>query len=163
MKTKHELLRHLRAEFSRWEELLGSLSEDQIIKRDLPGGLSVKDTLAHLMAWQGLSITRLEAARDNRDPQYRLGPEGLDPDAEENLERINAWIHEKYVNTPWTEVYSEWSRGFLHFVDLAETMPESALMQQARYPWLKDSPLAAVLEGCMLITTTSIMSRWCRR
>ncbi len=147
MKSKHELLQELRAEFSRWEELLGSLSEDQIVKRNLSGGLSVKDTVAHLMAWQKLSIARVEAARDNRDPAYRLGPEGLDPDAEENLERINAWIHENYLKTPWAEVYQEWSTGFLRFLDVAEALPEQTLMQPARYPWLKDSPLSAVLEG----------------
>ncbi len=146
-RNKRALLKELREEFSRWEELLGGRSEEQIVRRDLSGGLSVKDVVAHLMAWQGLSIARLEAARDNRDPQYRLGPEGLDPDAEENLEAINAWIHDTYRDTPWSEVYGTWSSGFLHFLDLAEAMPEEALMQPARYAWLKDTPLAAVLEG----------------
>ena len=147
MKSKRELIRDLRAEFSRWEELLGALSEQQTVRRDLAGGLSVKDVVAHLMAWQKLSIARMEAARDNRAPNYQLGPDGLDPDAEANLERVNAWIHEKYLNTPWAEVYQDWSSGFLHFIDLAEAMPEQALMQPARYPWLKDAPLVAVVEG----------------
>ncbi len=147
MRSKQELVKELREEFSRWEELLGSLREEQIVERNLPAGLSVKDVVAHLMAWQGLSIARLEAARDNRDPEYKLGPEGLDPDAEENVDKINAWIHEKYVNTPWPEVFEAWSNGYMHFLDLSEAMPEEALMQPARYPWLKDTPLAAVLEG----------------
>ncbi len=147
MRDKHELLRELHEEYSRWQELLGSLSEQQIVKRDLPAGLSVKDVMAHLMAWQGLSIARLEAARDNRDPKYQLGPEGLDPDADENVEQINAWIHETYLNTPWSDVYKRWSSGFMHFLDLAEAMPEDVLMQPARFPWLKDTPLVAVLEG----------------
>ncbi len=137
----------MREEFSRWEELLGSLSEKRIIQRDLSAGLSVKDVVAHLMAWQGLSIARLEAARDNRDPIYELGPAGLDPDADENVDRINAWIHEKYLNSLWADVYHGWSKGYLRFLDLAEAMPEDVLMQPARYPWLKDVPLAAVLEG----------------
>ncbi len=145
--SKRDLLKEMREEFSRWEELLGRLSEEQITRRDLSGGLSVKDIVAHLMAWQGLSIARMEAARDNRDPKYRLGPEGLDPDAEENVDAINAWIHGTYGDTPWEEVYGKWSSGFLHLLELSEAMPEEALMQPARYPWLKDAPLAAVLEG----------------
>jgi hypothetical protein len=147
MRNKDELLKELREEFARWQELLGGLSEERLVRRDLAGGLSVKDVVAHLMAWQKLSIARLEAARDNRDPNYQLGPEGLDPDADENLERVNAWIHEQYKDAPWKEVTREWSNGFLRFLELAEGMPEEALMQPARYAWLKDAPLAAVLEG----------------
>ena len=147
LKSKRMLVREMRQEFSRWEELLGSLRDEQIVRRDLPGGLSVKDVVAHLMAWQGLSIARLEAAIDNRDPSYRLGPEGLDPDEDENIEKINAWIHGNYLDMPWVEVYGKWSSGFLHFVELAEKIPEEALMQPARFAWLKDTPLAAVVEG----------------
>ncbi len=145
--TKHQLLAALKAEFDRWESLLGSLSEPQLLARDLPAGLSIKDVVAHLMAWQGLSIARLEAARDNRDPDYELGPAGLDPDADENVERINAWIHETYLEMPWPQVYERWRAGFLRFIDLADAMPEDALLQPARYWWLKDTPLSAVLEG----------------
>jgi hypothetical protein len=148
--TKDELLSLLRDEFARWESLLGSLSHDQLVVRDLPGDLSVKDVLAHLWAWQGLSVARVEAALDNRDPEYDLGPEGLDPDNEENLEAINAWIHETNLDRPWMEVYGNWRRRYLWFLELAEKVPEDALMQPARYPWLKDTPLSAVLLGSYL-------------
>ncbi len=145
--TKRELLALLREELDRWEKLLSGLSQDQLVARDLPAGLSVKDVLAHLWAWQGLSVARLEAALDNRDPDYDLGPDGLDPDNEENLERINGWIHETNLDRPWMEVYGNWRRRFLWFLELAEKVPEEALMQPARYAWLKDSPLSTVLLG----------------
>jgi hypothetical protein len=148
--TKVELLALLRDEFGRWEKLLSSLSPDQLAARDLPGGLSVKDVMAHLWAWQGLSVARLEAAIDNRDPDYDLGPEGLDPDNEQNLERINAWIHQTNLDRPWMEVYGNWRRQYLWFLELAEKLPEQALMQPARYTWLRDTPLSAVLRGSYL-------------
>ena len=145
--TKQELISALRDEFDRWERLLGGMTQDQVAARDLPSGLSVKDVIAHLWAWQGLSVARLEAALDNRDPQYDLGPNGLDPDNEENLEGINAWIHETNIDRPWTDVYGNWRRRYLWFLELAARAPEQALMQPARYPWLKDTPLSAVLRG----------------
>lgn len=145
LQTKSQLLAALRQEFDRWEKLLGSLSEEQLVSRDLPAGLSIKDIVAHLMAWQQLSIARLEAAGDNRDPEYALGPAGLDPDADENIERINAWIHKTYMDVPWPQAYSKWREGFLRFLALADTLPEQALFQPARYWWLKDTPLSAVL------------------
>lgn len=143
--TKQELLTALRDEFERWDKLLNRLSDNQILARELPSGLSVKDVVAHLMAWQSLSIARLQAALDNRDPEYELGPDGLDPDADENIEHINTWIHETYMSTPWSEVYRDWRSGFQRFLDLGVSLSEEALMQPARYPWLKDSPLSAVL------------------
>ncbi len=145
--TKQELLAALGEEFARWDRLLNRMSEKQILARDLPSGLSVKDTVAHLMAWQRLSIARLQAALDNSDPEYDLGPDGLDPDADENIERINAWIHETYLSTPWPDVYRDWRSGFQRFIELGAMLPEEALMQPARYPWLKDTPLSAVLAG----------------
>ncbi len=147
MKSKEELLAALHEEFDHWESLLERLPEQKIIAREMPAGLSIKDVVAHLRAWQGLSIARLEAARDNRDPQYDLGPEGLDPDAEENVERINAWIHAKYLDMPWADVNREWRQGFEYFLQLARIIPEEAFMQPARYPWLKDHPLADVLRS----------------
>ena len=145
--TKDELLALLREEFARWEKLLSSLTPDQVVPRDLPDDLSVKDVVAHLWAWQGLSVARLEAALDNRDPDYHLGPDGLDPDNEDNLERINAWIHQANLDRPWMDVYGNWRRRFLWFLELAQNLPEQTLMQPARYPWLKDAPLSAVLRG----------------
>ena len=145
--TKAQLLGALRDEFARWERLLGSLSVDQLVARDLPADLSIKDVVAHLWAWQGLSVARLEAAIDNRDPDYDLGPDGLDPDNEQHLDRINAWIHETNRARPWMEVYGNWRRRYLWLLELAESISEQALMQPARYPWLKDTPLSAVLRG----------------
>jgi len=148
--TKEELLTDLRDEFARWEKLLSSLTQEQLVARDLPEGLSVKDLVAHLWAWQGLSVARLEAALDHRDPEYELGPEGLDPDNEQNLERINAWIHETNAGRPWIQVYGNWRRQYLWFIELGSKVPQEALRQPARYPWLKGAPLSAVLRGSYL-------------
>src|SRR5512143_909586 len=145
--TKEELLNDLRHEFARWEKLVSSLTQEQLVARDLAEGLSIKDVVAHLWAWQGLSVARLEAAIDNRDPGYDLGPDGLDPDNEEHLDLINAWIHKTNLDRPWMEVYGNWRRRYLWFLELAQKIPEHVLMQPARYAWLKDTPLSAVLRG----------------
>jgi hypothetical protein len=108
---KRGLVSALQEEFDRWEKLLGALSDDQIVAHSLPAGLSIKDVVAHLWAWQQLSVARLDAALHNREPDFHLGPEGLDPDAEENLELINAWIHETNLNRSWLDVHRDWRKG----------------------------------------------------
>jgi hypothetical protein len=59
---KQELIALHESELEKWEELLAGLSMDQITMPMTPGGLSVKDTIAHLGAWLERTIARLEAA-----------------------------------------------------------------------------------------------------
>ncbi len=120
LETKQGLLGALHEEFERWEQLLGGLNETEIVARNLPSGLSIKDIMAHLMAWQQLSLARLRAALDNADPVYQLGPASLGPDADENIERINAWIHETYLNEPWPAIHGLWREGFQRFPELLQ-------------------------------------------
>jgi len=70
MNGKQQILTTLREDFSRWEELLASMSEEQITAPQLPSNLSIKDVIAHLRAWQQRSIARLEAAVLNRNPSF---------------------------------------------------------------------------------------------
>ena len=62
MNDKQRVLTMLREEFKSWEQLLASLSEEQITAPQLPANWSIKDVIAHLRAWQQRSIARLEAA-----------------------------------------------------------------------------------------------------
>ncbi len=149
MKRKAELLAALRAEFDRWEVLLGGMIEEDIVARRLPSGLSIKDTVAHLHAWQQFSIAQLEAAIKGGELDFHMGPPGLQGDAEDNLEQINAWIHEIYLDRPWVEVHEQWRAGLLRFLDLAAQISESHLQEVGRHPWLDGLPLAAVLEGSL--------------
>ncbi|HTO99899.1 MAG TPA: ClbS/DfsB family four-helix bundle protein [Anaerolineales bacterium] len=147
MSTKQQLLDELNDEYVRWERLLSRLEEAELVAPQLPAGLSVKDVLAHLWAWQQLSIARLESAQQGRPPHHKMDPDGLDPEAEQNLDRINAWIRESNQHRPWPEVYQDWRRGFQLFIQLARAIPEERLLEQGRYDWLYGQPLAAVLEG----------------
>ncbi|NJM07750.1 DinB family protein, partial [Candidatus Gracilibacteria bacterium] len=60
MATEPDIISKLRAEFVQWEALLARLSEAEIVVPQ-PDGMSIKDVLAHLMAWQQVSIARLAA------------------------------------------------------------------------------------------------------
>ena len=86
------------------------MSEEQIVARELPSLLSIKNVVAHVAPCQKLSTARLQAALEGTQPGFRLGPRGLDPDLEENLERINEWIHESKLRCTRPDVHREWLR-----------------------------------------------------
>jgi hypothetical protein len=147
MTDKEEIVANLRDVFEGWGEFLAGLSEEQITARNLPSDLSIKDVVGHLRAWQQVSNARLEAALNNGEPDFGRWGEGLEPDADENLERINAWIHQTYHDRPWPAVYRDWREGFLKLLELAAAIPEKDLVENGRYSWLGDYALSEVLEG----------------
>jgi len=146
MSDKEQTLTLLTDEFNHWQALLAPLTEAELITPD-PSGLSIKDVVGHLRAWQQLSIARLEAARSGREPVMPDWVTGPDPDAEEDLEQFNATIHETYRQQPWLRVHEAWRAGFLRLLQLAEELPESDLLDAKKYPWLNGYALIDILQG----------------
>ena len=145
MNDKAKIIRMLRDEFERWEELLGGLSEEQIIEPKRMEALSIKDIVAHVTTWQEISVARMEAALDHREPVFPGWPAELDPDTDEDLDRINAWIYESRRvsalegNPPGME-------GEVSALDrIGGGVPEKDLMEVGRYAWIEGYALAAVL------------------
>ena len=137
----------LREEFHRWEELLSSLSEEQINAPDLPGDWSIKDVIAHLRGWQERSVAYCEAALLDREPVFPEWPTGPDPESKENLDRTNEWIYENHRGLPWPDVHRAWKDGILQLLELGEKIPEKDLLDPGRYPWLEGDPLSVVFLG----------------
>ncbi len=147
--TSIQSLSDLQAEFSRWHALISSLGEEQLIAPIQPNGWSVQDVLAHLHNWQRVSIARLEAAIDQREPVYPAWTEGQLPDAEENLDIYNERIYRTSHELPAPAVVLAWKSGFLHFLELAEAIPEADLLESGKFAWLEGYALIGVLEGSL--------------
>jgi hypothetical protein len=147
MSEKQQILKLLSEEFDRWEAQLAGLSEAQITAPVLPPYLSIKDVIAHLMAWQQVSIARLEAAQANTAPVYPGWLGGLDPESEAEIDQFNARIYETYRSQSWVRVHQDWRAGFLRLLKLGEDITEKDLMDIEKYPWLKGFALFDVLQG----------------
>lgn len=147
MSDKQQIVAMLKGEFERWETLLGNMNEQQHTTPLAPSHWTPKDVVAHVWAWQQISIARMEAGTQDIEPVYPEWPVPIVVGAEGDTNAINAWIYEKYRDMPWETVYQNWRAGFLHFIEMAESIPEENLLDTARYPWLMGYPLIAVLKG----------------
>jgi hypothetical protein len=147
MNDKAKLMAELSDLFVRWQDLLASLTEEEVSAPLESSAWSIKDVIAHLWAWQQLSIARLEAALLQREPQFSMWPAELDPESEDHLEAINDWIYHANRDRSWSAVHRNWQEGFQRFLWLAQAIPEQDLMDPERYPWLDGYPLQAVLVG----------------
>lgn len=146
MNDKQQIISMLRDEFDRWEKSLGRLTEEQVAaSRPIPE-MSIKDIMAHLTAWQKISVARLEAARQDKEPEYPKLPDGLDPDAED-VDQINAWFLNSYREMPWSDIHQEWRKRYLRILELANAIPEKDILDSSRYTWQNGTALSAVLLG----------------
>ena len=149
MNKKDEILSALRAEFALWEELLDRMTEAEITAHRFPLNWSIKDVIVHLWAWQQRSIARVKAALDNREPDFPRWAPGLDPEADEDVEQLNAWIYEMNRERPWSAVHRDWREGFQRFVELGRAVREDEMLEVGRYPWLKAHPLSYILTASL--------------
>jgi hypothetical protein len=149
MNDTQAILAAQRQEFSRWEDMLAGINEETAAVFHPSAGMSIKDVVAHLMAWQQLSIARLEAARLNREPALPDWLAGEDPESEEHIDQFNATIQATYAPRPWAAVHQAWRDGYRRLVALAEETPPDDLMAAGKYPWLNGNALLDVVLGSL--------------
>ena len=145
MNMKDHILAALKEQFNSWEEMLASIDEKQITTPHFDYDWSIKDVMAHLWAWQQISIARLEGGALDREPEY---PEWIVESIEnweEDANRVNALTFETNHEKPWSEIYQNWENGFVRFLELGNEISEKDLLNGDRYPWLKGYSLAFIL------------------
>jgi len=153
MQARHQILTMLREEFRQWDELLVNIGEEQVSTLHAPQkpyNSSLKDVVAHLAAWQQVSLARAEAANADRCPEFPAWLAGRDPDVDgfAELDQLNDSIYEAAARKSWTSIYLEWRHVFLRFLEMAEKLPEKDLEDAGRFPWLKGHPLSLVFLNC---------------
>lgn len=146
MSKLSDMLSTLRDEQQRWIAFLAKLDEAEITKHQFDGNLSIKDNVAHLWAWQQLSIARLRAALKDEDLDFELFPKQYDAEAED-VDDLNAWIDKTYKDESWDTVYTMWKSGYDTVLELSEQIPEDDFFAPTKYKWIEGYPLFAVLEG----------------
>lgn len=145
MNMKEHILAALHEQLESWEQLLANFSEEQLIAPQFDQGWSIKDIIAHLWAWQQVSIARMESGILNQEPEY---PEWITESIEnweDNANQVNALTHERTHDKSWSEIYQNWKNGFLRFLEFGHKLSERDLLDGDRYPWLNGYNLAFIL------------------
>jgi hypothetical protein len=145
MNMKDHILAELAEQLGRWEALLAGLKEARIVAPRFDHDWSIKDVVAHLWAWQQVSVARLEAAALDRDPELPEWLASPGSDWEEDADRTNTRIYEALHALSWTDVHRGWREGFQRLLDLGRAVSEMDLLDADRYSWLAGYSLAFVL------------------
>ncbi|MCB9134174.1 MAG: ClbS/DfsB family four-helix bundle protein [Anaerolineales bacterium] len=144
MSMKEHILAALQEQFDAWETLLNRLDEAQITApRSAEWG--IKDVIAHLWAWQQISLARMKAAVNHQEPEFPNWVAALHRGWEADANRTNAWVHTTYHPQPWTTIHAQWREGFLQLLEVAKALPEPHLLAWHRYAWLDGPPVVVIL------------------
>ena len=145
MNMKEHILAALQEQFDKWEELLASLDEEQLVAPRFDLDWSIKDVLTHLWAWQQISSARIEGGLRDGEPDYPQWIVSSVENWEADSDRVNAVTYERYHAKSWSEMYESWRNGFLQLLNVGNQISERDLLDGDRYEWLHGYSLAAVL------------------
>ena len=143
------VIRQLKAEFAAWQLLVSRLENTGSTEKIATPDRLAKDVLAHLTAWQIISVARLNAAIEGADPGFPTWFGQADPDTQNDLDAVNETIYQIYRRKDWADIRQEWATRFEGLIKLTRTLPADDLCQVDRYPWLPGYPLLAVLKGTL--------------
>ena len=116
---KDILLADTQKGYSDFEQLLSQLTTEQILAPSGNDGWSVKDTIAHLVAWQQRTINVLQAVRDKRELP--------DPTPNMNEDEINALFYQQYNSLPLAKALADLHAVQQQTISTLQSMSEEDL------------------------------------
>jgi len=134
--SKAELIERSRAERAQLAALLDQLSTDQMLQAEVQGKWSVKDIVAHVVAWEERMVSWLGEALRGETPV--MPAPGLTWD---DLDRLNERTFLERKDDPLDEVLAHFAESESHAIAAIEAVPERDLLTSSRYPSMGDDPL----------------------
>jgi hypothetical protein len=131
--SKAQLLAELDREWAGIERTCFKMSEEQMLARGAKGEWSVKDTLAHLSAWEKYLLDRLGYVMTGQLPLYPVMTSMADVD------NFNARVYEENKDRPLTSVVIEFRNLYSGVMTVLNAIDEGLLDQPYSYDWPGDS------------------------
>lgn len=132
--AKEEMLAQLHADRRQLEEILNSLSFEDMEIQGVQGNRSVKDIIAHITAWESYGIGWIQSLAQGQKPEMPV-PETSMNILKQNMAEINAEIHKKNESRPLQDVLEESRHSFDALVREIERLPEERLDETFNYEW----------------------------
>jgi hypothetical protein len=150
--TKNQIIESAQKERDALEELLASLTPEQMTASGKIGEWAIKDVLSHLREWEGMVIKWYEAGVKGKVPAV--------PSEEYNwgqLPQLNHAIFLKHRDKSLAEVQKSFKASYKKIMKTIQSIPEKELFTRRHYNWTNNNLLAAYF-----VSATSSHYRWAR-
>lgn len=136
---KAEVLNKMKTARSELDEMVSAFDAQQMLAPALPGGWSVKDSLAHIEFWERRVIEVFSALSAGRQPEPMFG--GVDTDA------VNQRVLELNRTRQLDEVRQSEQAAYQTFLSLVEQASPEDLFDGSRFAWTQGQPFVDWIDG----------------
>jgi hypothetical protein len=150
--TKEQVIEAAKKERAALEELLATLTLEQMTNPNVIGEWAVKDVLSHLVEWEGMVMNWYAEGKKGKIPAV--------PSKEYNwgqLPQLNQAIFLRHRDKPLAEIMKTFKSSYKKIMKTTEDIPEKELFTRKVYKWANNNPLAAYF-----VSATSSHYRWAR-
>jgi hypothetical protein len=146
------ILDRIRTERRRLELNLAEVPAHDMETAGVINGWSVKDVLAHLVAWEKLFLGWYKAGLQGERPAVPAPGIGWD-----ELDRLNRQIYERNCKRDLEEVLADFHASYAQVLAVIESMPEDEIFSPGRYEWLGENALVGPI-----LANTANHYRWAK-
>ncbi|OQY82874.1 MAG: hypothetical protein B6D41_17760 [Chloroflexi bacterium UTCFX4] len=147
--NKQELLREIERAHQDMMRFLAALSDDEKTAPILNEGWSVKDSLAHLIDWEKMSLDWL--ARSLRGEEVKRFVQGFQYETEAEreavMEKLNTHLFEQNKNRALDDVLQDFRATHRAIFNFVAQMNENDIFDPNRFAWRNGSPAFDMLAG----------------
>lgn len=133
--SKAKLLSEIKTRHKRLKEKIAGISPDIMLKPKTVGAWSVKDTIAHITAWERMFLT-----------WYNDGLAGKKIDLpKETLGVINRRIFEKNLSRDLDDVLNDFAVTYRQILSTIESLSEEDIFTRGKFTWTGNKKLFAYI------------------
>ncbi len=135
--TKPELIAAIRSERESLKETLSRVREDQMTQPGVEAEWSIKDILAHIVAWERRMIRWVGEALSGEVPEI--------PKTWDQVDEMNEQSYREDRDRPLDGVLAAFRDSYQEALRTAEGAPEQDLVDADRFEWREGVPLWRVV------------------
>lgn len=139
--TKQELLEVTRSSRAALDAEITQLTDAQMLERGVTGDWSVKDSLAHISAWERMFIGWIDALMRGQRPNR---PEII---GEAWTDSTNARLYDETRDKSLADVRAESQASYEAMLALIERLSEDELFDPQHFPWARGREIAPWVRG----------------
>ncbi|NDJ76409.1 MAG: DinB family protein [Chloroflexi bacterium] len=136
---KVDVIANLRTARARLLEAIDGLTDDHMLQVGAVGIWSVKDVLAHLVAWEAELVTALSRLEQHKRTPPRIV----------EIEDIDEWNDDQYrvsAARPVDDIWEDFEGVHKHLIQAVEDLDDRTLDDNRRWPWMEGEPLSYLID-----------------
>jgi hypothetical protein len=132
------IISDLRAARATFLEAIDGLTDEQLLRPGAVGYWSVKDVMAHLVAWEAELVTTLSKLEQHKSRPPRIV----------EIDDIEGWNEEQYhtnASRSLDAVWADFQGVHKHLIKVVQDLADKTLDDNRRFPWMEGEPLSYLI------------------